>query len=111
LVAPRISAELYAGLGRAVRSARQQKNVTQDQLAKAVGLTRTSVVNIEKGRQKVPLDTLYEIASALGTTVQNLLPAATVQRVQQQAALPANLSPAEQQWIRSVAEGRTGGSP
>lgn len=85
--------------------------MTQDQLAKAVGLTRTSVVNIEKGRQKVPLDTLYEMARVLGTTVHELLPVAAAPRVQPQAALPADLSPAERQWIRSVAEGRTGGSP
>lgn len=84
--------------------------MTQDQLGKAVGLTRTSVVNIEKGRQKVPLDTLYEIARALGTTVHSLLPAVSAPRLLLQPALPANLSPAEQDWIRSVAQGRTGGS-
>lgn len=105
----RSSGDLYAILGNAIRSARLERKVTQDQLGKAVGLTRTSVVNIEKGRQKVPLDTLYNIARALGTNVHDLLPAAPDQRPRQQPALPADLSPAEQDWIRSVAQGRTGG--
>lgn len=75
----------------------------------AVGLTRTSVVNVEKGRQKVPLDTLYEIALALGTTPHELMPAP--QALAAAATLPSNLSEVEREWVKSVAGGeQKGGS-
>jgi transcriptional regulator with XRE-family HTH domain len=49
--------------------------MTQSELARCVGLTRTSIVNIEQGRQKVMLHTLYAIADVFGVPVANLLPA------------------------------------
>lgn len=53
---------------------RQAKRMTQEQLAKAVGLTRTSIVNIESMRQSVTLETLYSIGKALGINPKKLLP-------------------------------------
>lgn len=38
-----------------------------------VGYTRTSLVNIEAGRQRLPMHQVEEIAKALGTTPRNLL--------------------------------------
>ncbi len=72
----------------------------------AVGLTRTSVTNIEKGRQKVRLDTLYDIAEVLGESPQDLLPNASDGRIEKLGAdIPPGFSDAEQQWIRSLARG------
>ena len=67
-------AALYRAVGEAIRSARLAQDMTQEQLAKAVGFLRTSVVNIEAGRQRVPLATLYDIADALGVQAAALLP-------------------------------------
>jgi len=39
-----------------------------------IGLSRTSVTNIESGKQAVLLHQVYDIARALDTTVQALLP-------------------------------------
>ncbi len=50
------------------------QNVTQENLAKLVGLTRTSLTNIEKGRQKILLHTFADLASALGVRPAELLP-------------------------------------
>lgn len=67
-------AALYRAVGEAIRSTRLAQDMTQEQLAKAVGFLRTSVVNIEAGRQRVPLATLYDIADALGVQATALLP-------------------------------------
>ena len=67
-------AALYRAVGEAIRSTRLAQGMTQQQLATAVGFLRTSVVNIEAGRQRVPLATLYDIADALGVQATALLP-------------------------------------
>lgn len=48
--------------------------MSQDDLAASVALSRTSITNLESGRQQVPLHTLYEIAEALGSSLKELLP-------------------------------------
>ena len=67
-------AALYATIGDNIRSARSAKKLTQAQLAETVGLTRTSIVNIETGRQRLPIDRLYDIADALDMQATALLP-------------------------------------
>lgn len=65
---------LYFTVGIAIRAARQAKEMTQAELAKRTGLARTSIVNIEGGKQRLPLATLYDIADALGVQAVALLP-------------------------------------
>lgn len=66
---------LYQLFGDRVRVLREEKNVTQEELARRVDLSRTSITNIEKGRQRVLLHQLVEIASALDAKPQDLMPA------------------------------------
>src|SRR5437867_243891 len=68
--------QFYIELGRNIRRHRQRPGVdlSQDSLAKRVGLSRTSVTNVEKGRQQVPLHMLYVFADALGVEATALLP-------------------------------------
>jgi len=68
--------KLYRMIGRRVREARQTAELSQDSLASAVGLTRTSITNLESGRQQVPLHVLYELARALRCGVYDLIPEA-----------------------------------
>ena len=56
-----------------MRLLRETLGITQDELGKRVGLTRTSVVNIEQGRQRVLLDDVEDFARAIGTTPKHLL--------------------------------------
>jgi DNA-binding XRE family transcriptional regulator len=63
----------YVVLGRQIAQARQSK-MTQEDLALKVSLTRTSIINIEKGRQQLLVHTLVDIAAALGVPVTDLLP-------------------------------------
>lgn len=67
-------AVLYRAIGEAVRLARHKSRLTQAILAEAVGVTRTSIVNIEAGRQRLPIDLLYDIADILGIQAADLLP-------------------------------------
>lgn len=70
---------LYKTMGQRIRElrlARQGANgaLTQAELAKAVGLERTSITNLEKGSQKVPLHVLYAVCKALNVDVADVLP-------------------------------------
>lgn len=65
---------LYRKIGQRIRNERKALGFNQIELADEVGLTRTSIVNIEAGRQRLPIHGLYAIAEALGVSVQCLLP-------------------------------------
>lgn len=64
----------YRGVGRRVRMARTGANLTQDELAEAVDLTRSSIANLEAGRQRIPLHMFAVIAERLGVQAADLLP-------------------------------------
>jgi transcriptional regulator with XRE-family HTH domain len=64
----------YANLGKRVRKARNNKGMSQQTLASHIGLTRSSVANLEAGRQRVPVHLLVQIAATLGRDPAELLP-------------------------------------
>ncbi|MBV1854537.1 helix-turn-helix domain-containing protein [Catellatospora tritici] len=64
----------YEDFGRRVRVAREKAGVTQGQLAARIGLTRSSIANLEAGRQKVLLHALYGICDALDLDPADLMP-------------------------------------
>lgn len=66
--------EFYADLGIRIREARLKRNIGQDEFASQLELSRASVVNIEKGRQRPMIHTLLEISRLLKTPLQNLIP-------------------------------------
>lgn len=62
---------------------RKQRDLSQTDLAQGVGLTRTSISNIENGRQHLPIHQLYRMAEVLKCTPHELLPdAATISAVE-----------------------------
>lgn len=65
---------LYAELGKRVLRERQRLGISQDALGKKVGLTRTSITNLERGKQRLMVDKLVLIASELSVPVSELLP-------------------------------------
>jgi transcriptional regulator with XRE-family HTH domain len=65
----------YASLGKRIAKVRTSRKTTQEELAKRLSLTRTSIINIEKGRQQVFVHTLTDLARALGVSPSHLLPA------------------------------------
>lgn len=66
--------KLYYEVGKLVREKREQANLTQDELARRIGLTRTAVTSIESGRQRILVHTLVAIANALDLVPSDLLP-------------------------------------
>jgi transcriptional regulator with XRE-family HTH domain len=103
--------ELYKEVGSRVRRARLRAGLSQGDLASSTGLTRTSIVNVESGRQRVPLHRLFDIARVLQVTPEELLPvssrphrparrplnAATLKKL---SALPGD----ERNWIKELLE-------
>jgi transcriptional regulator with XRE-family HTH domain len=72
--------EFYRQLGAKIRRFRTQRKLSQDGLAKLVGLTRTSLTNIEQGRQHPPLHKFCEIVEQLRVDISELLPIPAVIR-------------------------------
>jgi transcriptional regulator with XRE-family HTH domain len=64
---------IYQQLGLRIRSVREAIGLSQDELAKRIGLSRPSMVNVEAGNQRLMLHSIESIAKALGTTVRHLL--------------------------------------
>jgi transcriptional regulator with XRE-family HTH domain len=94
---------LYEYVGRRVRKAREERGLTQEALASLISLSRTSVTNIEKGRQTIALHKFVEIADALRVDPSSLLPQRAGSRyVDLEPELPHSLSSEERSWIKTV---------
>ena len=65
---------LYVFIGERIQQTRAKAGMTQDGVAREVGLSRTSITNIESGRQRVPLHQLLSIADALKVELRDLVP-------------------------------------
>ena len=55
-----------------LKERRRQKALTQAQLAQAVGVTRQSIIAIEKGKYKPSIELALKLARALECTVEDL---------------------------------------
>jgi transcriptional regulator with XRE-family HTH domain len=67
----------YREFGECLRREREGR-FSQSELADRVGLSRASIANIERGRQRVPLHMLRVFARELGVDPQVLLPAGPI---------------------------------
>ena len=70
---------LFDAVGQKIRQLREAQTggrarLTQAELAEMVGLERTSITNIERGNQKVPLHVLYRICEALRAPISDVMP-------------------------------------
>lgn len=65
---------LYVEIGSRVRRARRKRGLNQIDLASATNLTRSSIANLEAGRQRPPLHVAVLIAQVLDVPVDALLP-------------------------------------
>jgi transcriptional regulator with XRE-family HTH domain len=65
--------KFYAAVGGRIAKARTGR-MTQEALAGKTSLTRTSIINIEKGRQQILVHTLLDIAQALQVPITELVP-------------------------------------
>lgn len=56
-----------------VKSTRIDRNMTQQNLADAAGITQSLVSQIEHGKRKASVNTLYKISQVLGCTIDDLV--------------------------------------
>lgn len=93
---------LYSRLGSRLRQARNAAGHTQAELGRFVGLTRTSITNIERGIQRPPLHVIYQLAAAVGVPPTRLMP--------EPSSLPTppgvleGLDDSVAQWVRNMLE-------
>lgn len=57
---------MYAFLGAYLRKVRQSRGVTQEQLAREIGVSRMTVTNIELGKHNVFFHTVMQMCLAIG---------------------------------------------
>lgn len=67
---------LYRHIGRKVRTLREKRQppMTQENLGSEIGFGRSSIAQIESGKQKTRLHTLYNLCNALGVEPVEVLP-------------------------------------
>lgn len=64
----------HVSLGVVVAARRNELRLKQQELADAIGVSRTTLANIETGRQSIPIDRVRPLAAALDMTMEELLP-------------------------------------
>jgi DNA-binding XRE family transcriptional regulator len=95
--------DYYRGVGRMIRSARRSAELTQQDLADEVDLSRTSITNIENGNQPVSLWLLNLIAVAVDREPAGLLPSTSDET---RAELPRDVPAKTAAFIRGLGGAR-----
>lgn len=70
-----MSSHLYAALGQAIRVRRERLGLSQSALAEHTDMARTTITNIEAGRQNLMMHQFIDIARALRAQPTELLDA------------------------------------
>jgi transcriptional regulator with XRE-family HTH domain len=60
--------------GRRLKLLRLERNMSQEDLARAAGMHRTFIGKLERGRSGMNVDRLDDLARALGLTARDLIP-------------------------------------
>lgn len=66
--------QFYIELGARLRSKREASGLTQADVAEVAGISRTSLTNIEGGRQRILVDQLALICAKLGMKTSEVIP-------------------------------------
>lgn len=65
---------VYKLVGARINELRQARRLTLEQLGARIGHHKSSVSNMERATQRIPLHVLQQISSVLGVTLRDLLP-------------------------------------
>lgn len=55
-----------------IKELRKQKKITQDELAKAVEVTRQTIISLENGKYNASLQLVYKISRYFGTNIEDV---------------------------------------
>ena len=61
-------------VGDRLQDIRKKKGWSQEDLGAQLGLSRTSIINMEAGRQTLTMENLYKVCLALECDPQNVIP-------------------------------------
>jgi len=62
----RKSSEIFLKIGKVIREARIQKNLTQKELGVQVGISQPDISMIEEGKKNITIETLFRLCKVLG---------------------------------------------
>ena len=102
--------QFYCEVGVRIRAAREHISASQEKIASTVGLSRTSLTNIERGNQKFLLHTFIGIATALGVPPTDLLPP-TGGSLLDSSLLPKNMERVERDFVERALSPLTHNAP
>ncbi|WP_396127203.1 helix-turn-helix transcriptional regulator [Edaphobacter bradus] len=69
-----LSAIVNRSFGQKLSRIRGLRDLTQAELGSRIGVSRTTIANLEIGKQNVQLHQVFALARALNTQVQDLIP-------------------------------------
>lgn len=55
-----------------IKELRKEKNITQDELAAAVSVTRQTIISLESGKYNASLQLAHKISVYFGLTIENV---------------------------------------
>ena len=72
--------KIYDGVRNNIQRLREkhpktEKKITQQALAKAIGIKRATLTNIELGNQRAPVHVIYRVCDYFGVPLEDVMPA------------------------------------
>ena len=55
-----------------IRDLRNERDITQDELANSVGVTRQTIISLENGKYNASLQLAYKLAKYFGKTIEEI---------------------------------------
>jgi transcriptional regulator with XRE-family HTH domain len=65
--------ELYIAIGKKIKSIREEKGLTQQNLADLCFFEKSNLCRIEAGKTNITIKNLYKISKALGVKISELI--------------------------------------
>lgn len=96
-------------LGERIAALRNDRGLTQVQLAEILGYSQQQILSFEKGRRRVPVSALPDLSKALGVSLEELLGTQTppakrgpTPKLQQQLEQLAQLPRSQQRFVSQM---------
>lgn len=88
-----------------LRTAETETTLTQAQLGAILGLTRSTVANLESGAQRTSLHNVYEICAHYGLELTDLLPSVREMALRTRQIPGANAPPSVNHVLEKLSNG------
>ena|SRR5438093_13679436 len=102
--------DVYRLIGKKVKDLRilREPRMSQQSLAKELGLSRVSIVNIERGRHRIQVHQIFDLARALGVNAHDLIPVPPTQGAILPPGLSESLKPKERAAVERLLTSKRG---